>query len=544
MNTIHRILLIGLVSLGATACSDAYFDKYPTDSMQMETYLKNDSEVQNVLLDSYYYLRSISSAVIQVNSLATDEAYDNKRNNSTDHISLNEASWDATLGITSSIWTYCYNMINRCNNVLDNLSNVSTANKAQYEGEASAMRAYAYFTLVRLFGPVPLTKNVIANYSDLYNYDRESVDNVYATIKDDLAKAIKDLPEKYSAQDMQGRATKIAAYTMLADVQMTLGDFASAKTTLDNVIKYSEAHPSALGLETKEADVFDSANANGKEIIFAAQFNNGATIIANGLMGQCIPNVVPTTQPSYVYPSGVKSTISTSAGSGVTLMTWELWNKLRENPADARFTDLSYCGTYDAQAISIPSAEVPSFEAADGSFYAYAPMSMKYYDTHNEGLTVCRSSCDNIIYRYAGVLLMYAECLNETNATGQAIGYLNIVRGRAGALPTAATSQAQVRLAIEDENLLELNFEGHRWYNLVRTGRINTVMEEHFNHRTPGLAPLLQANDNGMVINNATDTKGVAIVWKWKDHEKAPVLFPIPYDQLQLSSSWDQNELY
>ena len=80
-----------------------------------------------------------------------------KKINSLDHISLNESTWDATLGITSEIWEHCFNMINRCNNVLQKLDNASETNKTQYEGEAKFLRAYAYFTLVRLFGAVPIT---------------------------------------------------------------------------------------------------------------------------------------------------------------------------------------------------------------------------------------------------------------------------------------------------------------------------------------------------------------------------------------------------
>ena len=136
MKTIGKsaILLLGAAVLGLSSCSNAAFDKYPTDTMQMETYGRDDSEVQNILFDAYYYLRSVSENVNLINGLATDEAYDNKRNNSNDHIRLNESSWDATLGISSSVWTNCYNMINRCNTVLARLDNVSETNRALFEG--------------------------------------------------------------------------------------------------------------------------------------------------------------------------------------------------------------------------------------------------------------------------------------------------------------------------------------------------------------------------------------------------------------------------
>ena len=543
------ILFFVMAVIGLSSCSNAAFDKYPTDTMQMETYGKDDSEVQNILLDAYYYLRLVSTNVNLVNGLATDEAYDNKRNNSNDHIRLNESSWDATLGITGDIWEHCYNMVNRCNTVIDRMDNVSEANKKQYEGEALFFRAYAYFTLVRLFGPVPLTTSVIEDYTDLYTYGRESVENVYVQIEADLAQAIKDLPESYTESTMKGRATRIAAWTMLADVQMTRGNFSGAKTTLDNVLKYAKDNPSMLGLEESVSRIYDSANPIGKEVIFAAQFNNGSTIVANDLMTRTIPNIVPADQPAYTYPDGKPSSIKVSVGNSTFLMTWELWNKLREDPGDRRCSDLVYAGIYDSQSVSLASdeVEVTAGESAGGETPTYAlwPITLKYFDFQNESLGLSRSSCDNIIYRYAGVLLMYAECLNETGQTGElgdAAAYVNAVRTRAGASPVAGGSTEEMRLVIENENLLELNFEGHRWFNLVRTGRITEVMEEHFAHRTPGLSAVIQASDNGMVVEDASSSDGVALKWKWSG-SSAPVLFAIPYDQIQLTD-WEQNEIY
>lgn len=521
------------------ACSDNFFNRYPTDSMQMETYMQNDSEIQNILYNAYYHLQNITYNVIYVNSLATDEAYDYKKNNSVDHISLNESTWDATLGITSEIWEYCFNVINRCNNVLKYIENASEDNQTQFEGEACFLRAYAYFTLVRLFGPVPITTMPIDDYTTLYSYERNDVEDVYSLILSDLTTAIDNLPNSYTANDMQGRATKIAAYTMQGEVYMTRKDFTSAQQSLQNVIHYAEQNSSELGLEDDVLQIYGSDNPMGKEIIFAAQFNNGATVVANPLMGRCIPAATPSTQSAYIYADGVNSTITTSQGTSVVLMTWELYNTFKANSNDQRFQKLIYNGIYVDEYLSIASDEVDV--TPEG--YTYMPTTLKYFDFNNEGMTSCASGNDNIIYRYADVLLMYAECLNETNNTELAAAYLNQVRIRAGLESTTATSQEEMDLAIENERLLELCFEGHRWYDLVRRDRITSIMEEHYAHRTQGLNPTLQSSDNGMTVSLASDTSGVPATWKWSN-SSAAVLFGIPYDQLQLSSSWSQNELY
>ena len=566
MKTIRKsaILFLGLAALGLNSCSNAAFDKYPSDTMQMENYGKDDSEVLNILLDSYYYLREVSERVILVNGLATDEAYDFKRNNSQDHIKLNESTWDATLGMTSEIWAYCFNMINRCNTVLERLDNVSEANRTQYEGEAMFFRAYAYFTLVRLYGAVPVSTSVISDYTTLYSYGRTPVDDVYTRIEQDLAQAIADLPETYDYSanpSMRGRATKIAAWTMLADVQMTRGNFSDAKTTLEKVIDYADANPSVLGLESDVADIYDSSNPIGKEIILAAQFNNGSTIVENNLMTRCVPLGEPTKeQPAYVYPDGTPSSITVAeVGNSTFVMTWALWNKLRESAeggTDDRLTKLAYAGIYDAQSVSNASDEVnvvtvenkdpDSGAVLSTTTHACMPTSLKYFDFACESTGISRSSNDNIIYRYGGVLLMYAECLNETNQSGDrgnAMAYVNLIRERANAEPVSASSQEDIRLAIENENLLELNFEGHRWFNLVRTDRITPVMVEHFAHRTPGLSAIHQADENGMTVTDANATTASAQVhWKW-ENSSADVLFAIPYDQIQLTN-WEQNEIY
>lgn len=542
MKTINKLLAITIASattLNITSCSDSFFDRYPTDSMQMETYLQNDTELQNVLLNGYYHLQGITLNVNFINSLATDEAYDYKKNNSVNHISLNECTWDATLGITSDIWEYCFNVINRCNNVLQYLNNASENNRTQFEGEASFLRAYAYFTLVRLFGPVPITTTPINDYTNLYNYDRSSVDEVYKLIKSDLDVAINNLPYNYTADNMQGRATKIAAYTMQAEVYMTLQDFTSAQTSLDKVIDYANQNSNELGLEEDVLQIYASNNPMGKEIIFAAQFNNGATVVANELMGRCIPAATPSTQPAYIYADGTSSTITTSQGTSVMLMTWELFNKLKENNNDQRFQKLAYDGIYVDEFVSTASNEVRVTDEG----YTYIPITLKYFDFENEGMTTCASGNDNIIYRFADVLLMYAECLNENGNTEQAAIYLNQVRSRAGLDNTTASTQTEMDLAIENERLLELCFEGHRWYDLVRRNRITSIMEEHYAHRTPGLNPSLQASNNGMTVSNVADMTGSPATWKWSN-SSAPILFGIPYDQIQLSNNWTQNELY
>ena len=149
----------------------------------------------------------------------------------------------------------------------------------------------------------------------------------------------------------------LTGYSMQADVFMTLQDFTSAQKSIENILTYANQNGEKLGLESDVLRIHASDNPMGKEIIFAAQYNNGATVVANPLMGRSIPAATPSTQPAYIYPDGTKSTITTSQGTSCMLMTWELYNTFKANSNDQRFQKLVYNGIYTNEYVSVASEE-------------------------------------------------------------------------------------------------------------------------------------------------------------------------------------------
>jgi len=126
-----------------------------------------------------------------------------------------------------------------------------------------------------------------------------------------------------------------------------------------------------------------------------------------------------------------------------------------------------------------------------------------------------QSAASNIIMlRLADILLLKAEALNELGQTTQAATYINQVRNRVGLANTAATTQSDMRLAIEKERFLELAFEGQRWFDLVRTGRAVAVISKA---------------EGGIYNGKITSTN---------------LVYPIPQSQLDLNSKLKQNSGY
>lgn len=335
-------------------------------------------------------------------------------------------------------WIGIYDGVQRCNIILNRLPAVpmdATA-KATRGGEAKFIRALSYFNLVRMWGAVPLVVDEIKDPFVAFNHTRQAEDVVYAQIIKDLQEAANDLPPTYSAAD-QARATRGAAQTLLAKVYLTRKQYPDAAALLKSVINSGN-----FKLLPNFSDVFALANENGDESIFEVQYKSGGLGEGSTLAADFIP------QNSNALIGGVGNAL------GNNEPTTDLYN--------------SYATT-DKRKDMIG-------RLADGRMYT-----KKYLET----IKVAGDGDRNfILLRYADVLLMYAEALNEQGyvSDGEAFTYLNQIRVRAGLQGFTSTDlpdQASFRLAIEKERRLELAFENHRWFDLLRTGRAVAVMNQH-----------------------------------------------------------------
>jgi hypothetical protein len=284
-----------------------------------------------------------------------------------------------------------------------------------------------YFNIVRLYGDVPLVTTETTNPNQYFGLGRQSAAKVYDQIKADLTTAIPLLPD---VAGQPGRVIKTAAESLLGKVYLTLKDYTNAETQLLTVVS-SGKH----GLLTRPQDVFAVSNENNKEVIFSVQFTSGVNGNSEG---------------SIMFQQFSPSATVTGA-KGHNLPTLSLYN------------------LYTAG------------DLRKGVYVTLAPTGAPFDNKLSAPTTIITDGpSDFVVLRYADVLLMLAEVENELSNTTPAATYLNSIRNRAGLANTTATNQADLRDAIALERRLELIGEGHRWFDLIRTGTAVTVMNKWF----------------------------------------------------------------
>ncbi|WP_077923423.1 RagB/SusD family nutrient uptake outer membrane protein [Spirosoma sp. 209] len=439
-NILLGILLMG----GLSACN--VLEQTPESNFTPTNFYRNADDAKAAVSTVYDPLAS-PNLYAQVMWIIQDQATDDAEwggGRSTANQPKNDLDKYTFTPATStfqSVWTTLYQGINRANTVISRLPAIpmDEALKARYIAEARFMRGFYYFTLVRLFGGVPLITTETTSLNNL-TVSRAPVDEVYRFIVQDFTEAETTLPATYTGID-RGRATKGAAKAFLAKVYLTRQDWPRAAAKAKEVIDLG-----IYDLWATYNEAFLIANKNGKESVFEMQALGGGFNEGSWMQGYMRPN--------FDRVNGV-------AGFGDDPVTENLYRTF--SPADKRrdVTIRLYSAT------STPAA--PASVQFPGYVY-------KYLDP---AATANGDGSNNFpIVRYADVLLMYAEALNE-QAAGNAEAYaaVNRLRRRAGLTDLTGLSQDQFRDAVLLERRLELAFEGHRWYDLVRTKRLITAIK-------------------------------------------------------------------
>jgi hypothetical protein len=475
---IKQLIISGLsvltIATVMPACKKSFIDLTPRGIVPVTSYYNTEIDIKAALNGTYSSLRPIYNEAYGFGEVPSD----NTQTFGESEVNYGEQeklSWNATSIKLQAAWTRFYSTISYANIVLGHVGTppMSDANRNSYTGQAKFLRALMYFNLVRMYGGVPLVLTELTSEEQAYTYNRATAAEVYAQIEKDLAEAAAVLPASYTGADI-GRATSIAAKGLLGKVYLFQNKLTQAETILAEVAATS-------GTLLSYDQVFGFGKDNNRDIIFAVQYLGGGFGEGNTFSTQFVPG-----------PSG--TTIIPVSGGSNNIGTPDLFNAFEAG--DARL-----------------ATAIGTFTSGTFTYYYAKKFIYPSVAAGSEG------DIDWPVLRYADVILMYAEVLNENGKTDAALTQLNLVRSRSNLAPRIGLSQADTRTAIRRERRVELCFEGERWYDLIRWNTFVQVMTAFKASYTP---------PNG-TIGNVVSTLS---------------LYPIPVREITLNPKLTQNPGY
>lgn len=449
-----------------------WVDYNPKDDYKITDleYMKSESDYRALGIAVYSPLQWLNQ-VVPVGDIASDDAVSGGESAS-DVLSLQQIDDFTHYPVNSTLtdlWQACYEGVNRANYMHQykaaNPSGqvIDFAGKESLYGEVYFLRAYYYFTLVKLFGDVPLFVDKRLTLDESKSLVRAPKAEVYAQIEKDLVAAIAVLPP---VQVQKGRITKYAAEAFLGKVYIYQGKYAEAAPVLQDVI-----NSNAYSLVSDFSSIFLPTGENGPESVFEIQYSNASATYdwAHYNRGQGNYAV----QQCGIRGLNGSSSMPYANGWSTNLPT----------------ANLAAAYTAGDQRKNVTILDIEAYKAANPSYnitYQVAPFkntglySQKYQPRKGEtsGQVELNYSNNYRTIRYADVLLMAAEAYNKTGDDLKAQTYLNAVRRRAfndNAHDISATGTTLYN-SILNERRLEFAMEGDRFFDLVRTGRAETVL--------------------------------------------------------------------
>ncbi len=370
-------------------------------------------------------------------------------------------------------WQEAYKAIFRANSILENVSaeNVPDATQRDgFTGQAYFARAFAHWYLLNLYGNIPLVKNTPQGDEDFFPAQAARAD-VWAQIVADLEQAESLLPATWGAEDA-GRPTSGAATALKGKSYLYQGNWGAAATALMNVVNSGTY---SLLPADRYHENFDESNENNEESVFELQFLG----VESFVWGQDIPGAGSMGNFHLDYSPPEKSF---DQGHFVNSWVRDLFEANGETVRRNATLAYDYPGSTGYGGLPFLEDFAADLLVADAD--GMEPIFTRKYSGMSVGT---RDQVDGLgtnvgtnwrIIRYADVLLMLAEALNEQGQTADAETYLNMVRTRAEVAPKTGLGQDDMRQAIIDERVLELTGESHRFFDLVRWGLADDYLGE------------------------------------------------------------------
>ena len=473
--TLYKLLFVALVLL-TSACSKDFLEVNPIGKASSDDFLKNEDEAFMAIIGVYdlmqYNYNTPWNSVFFIKNLPADDVNCAGGNDGDQppYQQLDDFSFVSDNPAITSMWSYFYKAISSANTIIERVD-ANEAALVPILAEAKALRAFNYFELVSIFGDVPLmTVNPLT--TDEYHKARTPKAEVYAQIEADLTEAIPNLPWKSElSTEQKFRFSKGAALATLGKVYLYQKKYDEAASTFETLISSGE-----YGLVADFAKIWDKEEELGIESVFEIMFTDEE--------GYDWGNFPWGGRPE----SNIHAQLMGPRGDGIFDLTGTgLINGWGFNLPTAKIADaFNAAGDVVRRKASIMSES--ELIAAGGAVsnpstihdyegYIRIKYATKTSETNtNDGVISELNYTTNWrLIRYADVLLMAAEAnaLKSTPDATKASSYLRMVRQRAGLTLATDLSGAALFQAIVNERELELAFEGHRYFDLVRWGLAN-----------------------------------------------------------------------
>jgi len=453
-NILSILIAISLL-LGSGGCKK-FLAVDPPFTQDAENFFKTQEDYERALTGAYDLLQG-SFMSLWIGEIASDNsiAGGESVNDSQGLHEIDNMNHGGVNNDLRSLFRWNYAGLTRANYLLENKDNFDFPGKATIIAEARFLRAYYYFELVKFFGGVPLIVDERIGVDQATSLDRASASEVYAQIEEDLIAAAEVL--EYSA--VKGHATKGAALSLLGKAYLYQGKFEEAAETFDIVIDSD-----FYSLVDNYEEMFTQANENNSGTVFDIQYSGlegggyGCLICLEGNAAPGFHGIRQYTGPVY------------GDGNSYNLPTQDLYDAfLSTDPRrDASILDI--------EAFIAQQADPSSISYAIGAGGNTGYYNNKYIKRIGEiGLpdNDLTSPVNYRVIRYADVLLMAAEAHYQEGNTGKAQQFVTQVRVRAGVQPVPVNSLD----VIYNERRYELSGEGHRFFDLVRTGKAAESIE-------------------------------------------------------------------
>jgi len=479
---------------GFVGCSNL-LEEVPVSQLSAENYFKTEADAKAAIVGVYSSLQLEGVYGKSQTLFSTDE---HNAGSKVPLSGLNLFTFTAdNIEVILPIWRDHYKGINRANLAISKIPSIDmdVAERNTLVAEAKFIKALLYFNLIRYFGDVPYKDSETTSLNEL-NIPRTPVATIYENIIKDLEYGVDNL--KVKTAGLAGHATQDAAKTLLASVYLTRGSMAKRDNSGNGIADFVSAAKYAkevidsnrYSLCNYFPDAFIVQNKNNDEIVFDVQFKSPGLGVGNTI--------------------GINMGIPSNASGVDNLSAGGSQGAIRANPYHQFYYEKA-----DSIRMNWTNARI-LIDAATGSYTVVSAVSnnpavsaakFRRYPVRNPGFVLQTNDYDVNwpIFRYAEVLLIYAEALNETSGpTQSAIDALNMLRSRArntnvggihrDILPRSLTLQRSTGLidltlsnpsvstqsAFRDYIILErsreLSQEGKRWYDLVRWGTLRSTL--------------------------------------------------------------------